>query len=346
MYRFACDYQEGCHPRILKALTQTNFEQTVGYGCDPYCEKARELIRAAANAPDADVHFLVGGTQSNTVVIASLLRPHQGALSADTGHINAHETGAIESTGHKVLPLPSTDGKITAKQVEDYVNAHYADGSHEHIVQPGMVYISHPTENGTLYTKQELFDLSRVCRAYHLPLFMDGARLAYALAARGNDLTLEDIAAKCDVVSIGGTKCGALFGEAVMILRPQYKADFRYLMKQRGAMLAKGRLLGIQFLTLFTEGLYTEIAERADRQADKIRDTLKKSGFPLLYETTANQTFVTFKNETLDFFASRYAFEVWGKPDDEHTTVRICTSWATEDTAVQELIDSIKAAGV
>ena len=346
MYRFACDYQEGCHPRILKALTQTNLEQTVGYGCDPYCEKAREVLRQAAKAPDADIHFLVGGTQSNATVIASLLRPHQGVLSADSGHINAHETGAVEATGHKVLPLPAVDGKITAKQVEDYINAHYADGSHEHIVQPGMVYISHPTETGTLYTKRELFDLSRICRAYHLPLFMDGARLAYALAAGGNDLTLEDIAAKCDVVSVGGTKCGALFGEAVMILRPQYKEDFRYLMKQRGAMLAKGRLLGLQFLTLFTDGLYTEIAEKADRQADKIRDALKKSGFPLLYETTANQTFVVLPNDILAFFADKYAFEVWGKPDEDHTAVRICTSWATEDEAVRQLVESIKAAGV
>jgi threonine aldolase len=209
-----------------------------------------------------------------------------------------------------------------------------------------MVYISHPTETGTLYTKRELFDLSRVCRAYHLPLFMDGARLAYALAAGGNDLTLEDIAAKCDVVSVGGTKCGALFGEAVMILRPQYKEDFRYLMKQRGAMLAKGRLLGLQFLTLFTDGLYTEIAEKADRQADKIRDALKKSGFPLLYETTANQTFVVLPNDILAFFADKYAFEVWGKPDEDHTAVRICTSWATEDEAVRQLVESIKAAGV
>ena len=346
MYRFACDYQEGCHPRILKALTQTNLEQTVGYGCDPYCEKARELLRQVAKAPDADIHFLVGGTQTNATVIASLLRPHQGALSADTGHINAHETGAIEATGHKVLPLPAVDGKITAKQVEDYVNAHYADGSHEHIVQPGMVYISHPTENGTLYSRQELYDLSRVCRAYHLPLFMDGARLAYGLSAAGNDLTLEDIAAKCDVLSVGGTKCGALFGEAVMILRPQYKEDFRYLMKQRGAMLAKGRLLGLQFLTLFTDGLYTEIAEKANRQADKIRDALKKSGFPLLYETRANQTFVVLPNDILAFLSEKYAFEVWGKPDEEHTAIRICTSWATEDEAVRQLIESIKAAGV
>ena len=346
MIRFACDYQEGCHPRILKALTQTNLEQTVGYGCDAYCELARDLIKKAANAPEADVHFLMGGTQANTTVVASLLRPHQGVLSAETGHIAVHESGAIESTGHKVLPLPSADGKITAKQVEDYINAHYAEANHEHTVQPGMVYISHPTENGTLYTRQELYDLARICRAYHVPLYMDGARLAYALAVTGNDLTLEDIASKVDVLCIGGTKCGALFGEAVMILRPEYKADFRYILKQRGGMLAKGRLLGLQFLTLFSDGLYTEIAEKADKQADKIRDALKKNGFPLLYDTSANQVFTVFSNDLLAFMNQKYTFDIWGKPDEDHTAVRICTSWATTDEAVKDLIESIKAAGI
>lgn len=344
MYRFACDYAEGCHPRILKALTQTNFEQTVGYGCDPYCDTARDLLRKAANAPEADVHFLVGGTQANATVISALLRPHQGVLCAETGHINAHESGAVEATGHKVLALPSENGKITAKQVEEYVNAHYADANHEHTVQPGMVYISHPTENGTLYTKQELFDLSRVCRAYHLPLYLDGARLAYALTAGCNDLTLEDLAAKCDVMCVGGTKCGALFGEAVMILRPQYKADFRYLIKQRGGMLAKGRLLGLQFLTLFSDGLYTEIALHANRQAEKIRDALKKNGFPLLYDACANQIFTVFSDDILAFLQEKYTFDLWGKPDEEHSIVRICTSWATDEEAVRDLIESIKAA--
>ncbi len=346
MYRFASDYQEGCHPRILKALTQTNFEQTPGYGCDPYCETARDLIRTAAKAPDADVHFFMGGTQANTTVVSALLRPHQGVLCAETGHIAAHESGAIESTGHKVLPLSSEDGKITAKQVEDAINAHYDDPNHEHTVQPGMVYISHPTENGTLYSRQELYDLSRICRAYHLPLYMDGARLAYALTAGGNDLTLEEIAAKVDVLCIGGTKCGALFGEAVMLLKKELKADFRYLLKQRGGMLAKGRLLGLQFLTLFTDGLYTEISEKANRQADKIRDALKKNGFPLLYSGNANQIFTVVTNDILAFLSEKYTFEIWGKPDEYHTAIRICTSWATEDEAVRDLIESIKAAAV
>ncbi|MBQ1272599.1 MAG: aminotransferase class V-fold PLP-dependent enzyme [Clostridia bacterium] len=346
MYRFACDYQEGCHPRILKALTQTNMEQTVGYGCDPYCDLARDRIKQAANAPEADVHFLMGGTQANTTVVSALLRPHQGVLTAETGHIAVHESGAIESTGHKVLPLPSTDGKLTAKQVEDAINAHYAEENHEHTVQPGMVYISHPTENGTLYTRQELYDLSRVCRAYHIPLYMDGARLAYGLAVGGTDLTLEEIASKVDVLLIGGTKCGALFGEAVMILKKELKADFRYLIKQRGGMLAKGRLLGIQFFTLFSDGLYTELADKANRQADKIRDALKKNGFPLLYETSANQIFTVFSNEILAFLSEKYAFDVWGKPDEDHTAVRICTSWATDEEQVKNLVESIKAAAV
>lgn len=344
MIRFACDYAEGCHPRILKALTQTNLEQTDGYGKDPYCDLARDMLRKATNAPDADVHFMMGGTQANATVIASLLRPHQGVLCAETGHINVHESGAVEATGHKVLPLPSADGKITAKQVEQAINAHYADANHEHTVQPGMVYISHPTENGTLYTRQELFDLSRICRAYHVPLYLDGARLAYALAAGGNDLSLEEIAAKCDVVTVGGTKCGALFGEAVMIFRPQWKADFRYMVKQRGGMLAKGRLLGLQFLTLFSDGLYTEVAAHANRLADKIRDTLKKNGFPILYESTANQIFTVFADDALTFLREKYTFDVWGKPDEEHTAVRICTSWATTEDAVKDLIESLKAA--
>lgn len=344
MIRFACDYAEGCHPRILKALTQTNLEQTVPYGNDPYCELARDMLRKAAGAPQADVHFLMGGTQANITVISALLRPHQGVLSAQTGHINVHESGAIEATGHKILPLPSADGKITAKQVEEAINAHYADVNHEHTVQPGMVYISHPTENGTLYTRQELFDLSRICRAYHVPLYMDGARLSYALAAGGNDLPLEEIAAKCDVLCVGGTKCGALFGEAVMILRPELRADFRYLIKQRGGTLAKGRLLGLQFLTLFSDGLYTEIAAQADRLADKIRDALKKNGFPLLYDANANQIFTVFEDGALAFMREKYDFDVWGKPDEDHTAVRICTSWATTEDSVKDLIESIKAA--
>ena len=256
MIRFNCDYLEGAHPKILEKLQETNFVQTLGYGEDAYCERARAMIREKCGAEDAYVQFLVGGTQTNTTVIASILRPYQGVLCANTGHINAHETGAIESTGHKVLALPSEDGKITAAQVQEAYDAHWADGSHEHIVQPGMVYISHPTENGTLYTKEELKALYETCQKLELPLFLDGARLGYGLMSKGTDLTWQDIAAFTDVFYIGGTKVGALFGEAVVITNASLTKDFRYMIKQRGGMLAKGRLLGIQFETLLSDGLY------------------------------------------------------------------------------------------
>ena len=254
MIRFNCDYLEGAHPRIIERLTETNFVQTPGYGEDEYCERARAIIREKCGAPDAYVQFLVGGTQTNTTVIASVLRPYQGVLSANTGHINAHETGAIEATGHKVLALPSEDGKVTAAQVQEAYDEHWADASHEHIVQPGMVYISHPTENGTLYKKEELKSLYETCRKLGLPLFLDGARLGYGLMSEGTDLTWEDLAAYTDVFYIGGTKVGALFGEAVVITDPALAKDFRYMIKQRGGMLAKGRLLGLQFETLLKDG--------------------------------------------------------------------------------------------
>ena len=256
MIYFNNDYSEGCHPKILEALTRTNYEQTLGYGEDEYCARATEKIRTLCGRADAAVHFLVGGTQTNLTVIAAALRPHQGVLCADSGHINTHETGAVEATGHKVLGLPSKDGKITASQVRDAVLAHRADASFEHTVQPKMVYISNPTELGTLYTKAELTALRDTCRELGLYLFLDGARLGYGLMAKDNDLTLKDIGDCCDVFYIGGTKVGALFGEAVLVTNPALKEDFRYLIKQRGGMLAKGRLLGIQFDTLMTDNLY------------------------------------------------------------------------------------------
>ena len=255
MIYFNSDYLEGAHSAIMERMMETNMMQTVGYSCDEICDSARTKVRAACNAPDADVHFLVGGTQTNTTVIAALLRPWQGVVSAVSGHINCHETGAIESTGHKVIALPTPDGKLTAKQVKDYVEWQKNDESEEHIVQPGMVYISHPTETGMLYSKAELTEIFNTCREYGLPLYIDGARLGYGLTADGNDLTLPEIAQLCDVFYIGGTKVGALFGEAVVIMNEKYKKDFRFMIKQRGGMLAKGRLLGIQFDTLFTDDL-------------------------------------------------------------------------------------------
>ena len=252
MIYFNSDYLEGAHPAVMARLMETNMVQTVGYGEDEYCETAREKIKLACQAPEADVHFLVGGTQTNTTVIAAILRPWQGVLSAVSGHINCHEAGAIESTGHKVITLPTNNGKITAQQVRDYVEWHKNDESTEHIVQPGMVYISHPTEGGTLYSKAELTALYDTCKQYSLPLFIDGARLGYGLVADGSDITLPELARLCDVFYIGGTKVGALFGEAVVIMNEALKKDFRFIMKQRGGRLAKGRLLGIQFDALFT----------------------------------------------------------------------------------------------
>ncbi|MBD9017543.1 MAG: aminotransferase class V-fold PLP-dependent enzyme, partial [Coprococcus comes] len=263
MILFTSDYTEGAHPRIIEKLAETNMEQTVGYGEDPYCEEAREAIKKVCEAPEADVHFLVGGTQTNFTVISSILRPFQGVICADSGHINVHETGAVEATGHKVLALPSKEGKITGQQIKEYYDLHWSDESREHIVQPKMVYISHPTEVGTLYTKNELENISTVCKECGLYLFLDGARMGYGLMAPGTDVTLSDIAKYCDVFYIGGTKVGALFGEAVVITNPCLKQDFRYCIKQRGGMLAKGRLLGVQFLELFKDGLYFEISKHA-----------------------------------------------------------------------------------
>ena len=263
MILFTSDYTEGAHPRIIEKLAETNMEQTVGYGEDPYCEEAREAIKKVCEAPEADVHFLVGGTQTNFTVISSILRPFQGVICADSGHINVHETGAVEATGHKVLALPSKEGKITGQQIKEYYDLHWSDESHEHIVQPKMVYISHPTEVGTLYTKAELEDISTVCKECGLYLFLDGARMGYGLMAPGTDVTLPDIAKCCDVFYIGGTKVGALFGEAVVITNPCLKQDFRYCIKQKGGMLAKGRLLGVQFLELFIDVLYYEISKHA-----------------------------------------------------------------------------------
>ena len=343
MIRFQCDYLEGAHPAILERLAETNFDQTDGYGMDPYCESAKTKIKAACNQPEADVHFLVGGTQANFTVISSILRPHQGVVSACTGHINVHETGAIEATGHKVLPLPSEDGKITAAQVREVYDAHWNDETHEHIVQPGMVYISHPTENGTLYSKDELKALYETCTELELPLFLDGARMGYGIMSASATLTLEDIANYTDVFYIGGTKVGALFGEAVVITKPALKKDFRYLIKQHGGMLAKGRLLGIQFDVLFTDGLYFEIAKYADDLALQLKEAFVKKGYALRYDSYTNQQFPILPNEHVEKLKEKYVFSFWEKVDDTHSAVRFCTSWATKAENVEELIRDVEA---
>ena len=338
MIRFECDYGEGAHPRILERLAATNMEQTAGYGEDPHCEAARGYIRELCRMPDADVHFLVGGTQANLTVIAAALRPHQGVIAAESGHINVHETGAIEATGHKVITVPGENGKITAGEVRGVCASHWRDPPHEHIAQPAMVYISNPSEIGTIYTLAELEEISKVCRKCGLPLFMDGARLGYGLACELCDYTLADIAALCDVFYIGGTKVGALFGEAVVITDAALKRDFRYIMKQRGAMLAKGRLLGIQFEALFEDGLYFEISRHATELAMKLRAACTAKGYPFLVDSMTNQQFPILPNSLIERLKVKFAFSLWQPTDAAHTAVRFCTSWATKEEHLDELI--------
>ena len=341
MIQFQCDYNEGAHPLILQRLSATNMEQTVGYSEDPYCEHARELLRQACDAEHAQVHFLVGGTQTNTTVIAHILRPYQGAIAAETGHINVHETGAIENTGHKVLALPSSNGKLTAQQVADALEAHRNDHDYEHMVQPGLVYISFPTEVGTLYSRQELTDLYQVCKSNRIPLFIDGARLGYGLCSPACDITLPELAHLCDVFYIGGTKVGALFGEAVVIMNPELQQDFRYSIKQHGGMLAKGRLLGIQFETLFTDQLYFEISSHAVQQALRIKNAIIQKGYPFLIDSYTNQQFPILPNDVLQQLKKDFLFSFWQRVDPEHSAIRICTSWATRKENVDLLIAAI-----
>ena len=343
MIRFECDYAEGAHERIIKRLAETNEEQTPGYGLDEHCEKARAYIKKACQADTADVHFLVGGTQTNTTIIASILRPHQGAVAAESGHIAVHETGAIEATGHKVLTLPGVNGKISAAQVKQLFDAHWSDVNHEHTVQPGLVYISHPTEYGTTYSKEELQALSQTCRECGLPLVMDGARLGYGLAAPDTNLTLKEIAEYCDVFYIGGTKVGALMGEAVVITNDTLKKDFRYFIKQHGGMLAKGRLLGIQFETLFEDGLYYDISHHAIEMAMRIKDAFAQKGFAFRYPSATNQQFPVLPNDMLTKLAEKYSYSFWEKIDDTHSAVRFCTSWATKTENVDALIKDIQS---
>ena len=342
MIYFNNDYSEGCHQKILDALVRTNFEQTFGYSEDEYCAAAAAKIRTLCGREDAAVHFIVGGTQSNLIVISAALRPHQAALCPVGGHINTHETGAIESTGHKVMTVPSDDGKITAEQVRKVVKLHREDSSFEHITQPKLVYISNPTEYGTLYSLKELEELSAACKELGLYLFMDGARLGYGLAATGYDVTLKDIARLTDVFYIGGTKVGALFGEAVVILNPALKVDFRYIIKQKGAMFAKGRLLGLQFDVLMTDNLYWEIAGHADALADKIRATLDELNVTYLVPTNTNQIFPILPDDVLTELKKNFAFAEIERVDETHRAIRFCTSWATKEENVDALCAELK----
>mgnify|MGYP000111709287 FL=1 len=335
---FSSDYMEGAHPEILRRLLETNMEKTNGYGLDPYSESAKEKIRAACNCPDAEVYFLVGGTQTNATVIDALLRSYQGVLAPESGHINTHEAGAIEFGGHKVLTLRQKNGKITAEQIREALDAYNNDANHDHMVLPGMVYISQPTEYGTIYSLDELRNISKVCRENRIPLYVDGARLAYALACPENDVTLRDLAELCDVFYIGGTKCGALFGEAVVIPRPGTIPHFFTIIKQHGALLAKGRLLGLQFDTLFTDGLYEKIGQIAIDSAARIRSALRDNGYQIYTETPTNQIFVLIDDDLMQRLSEKVNFGFWEKYDENHTVIRFATSWATAEEDVNQLI--------
>lgn len=342
MLYFHNDYNETCHPSIIEAMAASQKSQMVGYGEDIHCHRAADLIRQKCGREDLSVHFLVGGTQTNLTVIASALRPYQAVLTAQSGHINVHETGAIEATGHKVVVLPSSDGKLSAKQISDFAYAQVNCGEAEHIVQVKMVYISFPTETGTIYSLSELEQLRAVCDQYGFYLYVDGARLGYGLTAKGNDVTIKALARLCDVFYIGGTKVGAMFGEAVVISNPSIAEDFRYMMKQRGGMLAKGWLLGIQFETLFKDDLYFTISRHANELAEKIRSILLLLGYPLFVQCPTNQVFAVIPNSVLEKLKESVMFQIWETVDESHTVVRFCTSWATARENVDILCQALK----
>lgn len=330
MKHFDCDYMAGAHPEVLDAIVKNNLVQTSGYGADDFCKRAKHLIREACGTPDAAVHFLVGGTQTNATVLDSLLKRTEGVIATDTAHINVHEAGAIELTGHKVITLPSHDGKLCACEVEEYLKNFYADDTYTHMVAPGAVYISFPTELGTIYSLDELTALSEVCHKYHIPLYMDGARLGYGLAA-STDVTLRDIARLADVFYIGGTKMGLLFGEAVVCTNPDLLPQFFTLMKAHGSVLAKGRLLGMQFEALFTNDLYMRIGRHGVKLAQQLRSNLEQKGYHTFIDSPTNQQFFILPNTFIDQLAQKASFEYWGPRGETESKVRFVTSWETED---------------
>lgn len=339
MYSFKNDYSEGAHPRIIEALVKTNLEQTDGYSTDPHCERAYRLIKQKLQREDVQIHLLVGGTQTNLTVISAALRPHQAVISVDTGHVCVHETGAIEATGHKVIAMPASDGKLTPALIAQAFDAH----TDEHMVQPKLVYISQSSEIGTLYSKSELEAIHALCRAKGLYLFVDGARLASALMAQDADVTLPDLARLADVFYIGGTKCGAMFGEAVVITNDALKEDFRFLIKQKGGMFAKGRLLGIQFESLFEDDLYFELGAHANRMAYMLRDAFLDAGFTMMSDSYTNQQFPILPDSIVRQLEKDYKFELQRKMDGEHTAVRFVTSWATREEEVVKFISALQA---
>lgn len=345
MLHFESDYLAGACPEIMARLAETNLERSVGYGCDDHTRRAAQLIREACGVPEARVQFLVGGTQTNATIIDGLLARHEGVLAAESGHISVHEAGAIEASGHKVLTLPHYEGKVKAEDVESYIADFYRDETYEHMVAPGMLYISFPTEYGTLYSLAELEALSKVCHKASIPLYIDGARLGYGLASEGCDVTLGDIARLADVFYIGGTKVGALFGEAVVVTNPQLLRNLFPLVKQHGALLAKGRLLGVQFETLFSNGLYFNIAQHAIKLAQRLRAAFEHRGYPAAVDSPTNQQFFTLPNSLIDHLISQgVGFELWGPRGKEATTVRFVTSWSTTEEEVEQLIEILSKA--
>ena len=331
MVSFESDYIAGAHPEVLRKLAETNLEPLPGYGTDPYCESAKQKIRDLIGIPDADIFFLAGGTQTNAVVISTVLADYEGVIAAKTGHISTHEAGAVEYTGHEVLELPQAGGKIAPDTLESFLSSFFADENHEHMTFPGMVYLSHPTEYGTLYSKAELTAISEICRKYRLSLFLDGARLGYALMSRETDLTIADIAALCDVFYIGGTKVGALCGEAVVFTKGNMPKHFLTSVKKRGALLAKGRLLGVQFDALFTDDLYFRIGRHAVDMADRMKEIFRSHGVPFYIQSPTNQQFVVLENEQMNSLAEKIVFSFWEKKDEAHTVVRFATGWSTTE---------------
>lgn len=339
MLSFESDYIEGAHEKILQRLIETNMEKLSGYGSDKYCESAKEKIRKACDCPEAEIFFLVGGTQTNDTVIDSMLTKYEGVVSAQTGHINAHEAGAVENSGHKVLGLPAHDGKIEAGELEKLLEDFWADDNHEHMVFPGMVYISHPTEYGTLYTKDELKQISSICREYQIPLFLDGARLGYGLMSYDTDVSIADIAKYTDVFYAGGTKVGALCGEAVIFTKKNMPKHFLTTVKQHGALMAKGRLLGVQFDTLFTDDLYFKISRHAIDMAEILKKGLQEKGYTFFLDSPTNQQFIVLENGQMEELKKEVVFGFWEKADEAHTVVRFATSWATKQEDVEKLLE-------
>lgn len=338
MYSFKNDYSEGAHPRILNALMESNLEQTDGYGEDCYTEKAVELLKEKIKSSNIDIHFLSGGTQTNLTAISAFLRPHEAAIAANTGHILVHETGAIEATGHKVISIDVNDGKLNPDHIKSALDAH----TDEHMVKPKLVYISNPTEIGTIYRKSELEQLSSFCRENNLILYMDGARLGSALCSDGNDLELSDLGRLTDAFYIGGTKNGALLGEALAICKESLKEDFRFFMKQKGALLAKGRVLGIQFLELFKDDLYFDLARHANKMAGLLSREIESMGYKLLIHSPSNQIFPILPNKVIEKLQEKFSFYVWSKVDDDNSSIRLVTSWATREDAVNAFIEGLK----